>query len=338
MNFHHFSQEMIPDLEEELLYTIEHDIPDSFPGLKEMMKYHFGWTENDSKQTSQGKRIRPIILMLSTLVCGGEWRKALPAAVAIELIHNFSLIHDDIEDHSEMRRGQKTLWKVFGVAQAINTGDAMFSLAQLNILKVGNKINKSVGFDTAQKLNETCLVLTGGQNLDISFENQVNVSEDEYFKMIGGKTAALLAASAEIGAIVAQSSNTNKLALRSFGEALGLAFQAWDDWLGIWGDEGQTGKSTLSDLIAKKKSLPILYAIQNSTEFESVFSKDSFDQKDLVFLIEAMEKVGAKEHTEKIANYYSELAINSLKSISTPHSDPKNALLELTRLLINRQH
>lgn len=338
MNFHQYSQEKIPELEEELLYTIEHDIPDSFPGLTEMMKYHFGWSSNVAKQNTQGKRIRPIILMLSTLVCGGEWRKALPAAVAIELIHNFSLIHDDIEDQSEMRRGQKTLWKVFGVAQAINTGDAMFSLAQLNMLKVGNKINKSVGFDAVQKLNETCLVLTGGQNLDISFENQGIVSEDEYFKMIGGKTAALLATSAEIGAIVAQSSNFNKLTLRSYGEALGLAFQAWDDWLGIWGDEGKTGKSSLSDLIAKKKSLPILYAIQNSSEFETVFSKESFDQKDVVFLIKAMEQVGAKEHTEKIAKYYSELAINSLNSINTPHSDPKNALLELTSLLINRQH
>lgn len=338
MNLHDYTQEMIPEMEEELLASIEHDIPDSYPTLKEMMKYHFGWINNDLNQNNQGKRVRPLILMLSTLICGGEWRKAFPAAVAVELIHNFSLIHDDIEDQSELRRGKKTLWKVYGVAQAINTGDAMFSLAQLNMLKVGNKINKSVGFDAIQKLNETCLILTGGQNLDISFENLSSVSEDEYFVMIGGKTATLLAASAELGAIVAQSSNTNKLALRSFGEALGLAFQAWDDWLGIWGDEEQTGKSVSSDLIAKKKSLPILYAIQNSNEFEKIFSKESINQEDLVKLTTVMEKVGAKDHTEKIARYYSDLAINSIASIDTRHTSSKNALLELTNMLINRQH
>ena len=152
MNFSDYAKEILPELEEEILFSIENDIPDSFPDLKKMMKYHFGWVDGEIGKNTQGKRIRPLLLLLSGLVCGLEWRKAISGAVAIELIHNFSLIHDDIEDQSALRRGRKTLWKVFGTAQALNTGDAMFSLAQINTLKLGNKITKAVGFDALEVL------------------------------------------------------------------------------------------------------------------------------------------------------------------------------------------
>jgi geranylgeranyl diphosphate synthase type I len=336
MDFKGYSKEILPEFEEEIRSTIMNDVPDSYPELREMINYHFGFNNKNDANQSQGKRIRPLIVLLSCMSCGGEWRKALPAAVSIELIHNFSLIHDDIEDVSELRRGRETLWKVYGIAQAINTGDAIFSLAQLNMLKLGNKINKSVGFDALQKLNETCLILTGGQNLDISFENRELVSEDEYFVMIGGKTASLLAASSELGAIITQSSNSNRLALRSFGEALGLAFQAWDDWLGIWGNEQELGKSTSSDLVTKKKTLPILYTMNKSDEFVAIFNRENISLNDVHQLIKLLEKIGAKEYTEKIANYYSELALKSLNSINTSHHEPKKALEELANLLINR--
>jgi geranylgeranyl diphosphate synthase type I len=338
MKFHEYSQEMLPELEEEILSSIEKDIPDSYPDLQKMMKYHFGWNEMSNGKSSQGKRIRPLLVLLSSMVCGCEWRKALPGAVSIELIHNFSLIHDDIEDQSTLRRGRETLWKVFGMAQALNTGDAMFSLAQINMLKLGNKINKSVGFDSVQLLNETCLTLTGGQNLDIAFEERDIVTEDEYFVMIGGKTAALLSTSCELGAIIAQSSNVNRLALHSFGEALGLAFQAWDDWLGIWGDEQSTGKSTSSDLISRKKTLPILYAIQKSHEFEDKFLNGTIDEKNINEYIRLIEETGAKEYTEKIAKYYSNLAEKSIKSIHTTNTESLEALIELSSQLLNRKN
>jgi len=338
MNFHEYSQKMLPELEEEILSSIVNDIPDSYPDLQNMMKYHFGWNENSGGKSSQGKRIRPLLVMLSCMVCGCEWRKALPGAVSIELIHNFSLIHDDIEDQSSIRRGQKTLWKVFGISQALNTGDAMFSLAQLNMLKLGNKINKSVGFDAVHLLNDTCLTLTGGQNLDIAFETRDIVSEDEYFVMIGGKTAALLSASCELGAIIAQSSNVNRLALHSFGEALGLAFQAWDDWLGIWGDEQLTGKSTSSDLISRKKTLPILYAIQKSKPFEENFLNETIDEANINKFTQMIEDTGAKEYTEKIAKYYSNLAEKSVKSIQADGIDSQKALIELASQLLNRKN
>jgi len=338
MKFHEYSQEMLPEVEEEILSSIENDIPDSYPDLKNMIKYHFGWVENSGGKSSQGKRIRPLLVLLGSMVCGCEWRKAIPGAVSIELIHNFSLIHDDIEDQSSLRRGRETLWKVFGMAQALNTGDAMFSLAQINMLKLGNKVNKSVGFDAVQLLNYTCLTLTGGQNLDIAFEAQGTVSEDEYFVMIGGKTAALLSASCELGAIIAQSSNFNRLALHSFGEALGLAFQAWDDWLGIWGDEQLTGKSTSSDLISRKKTLPILYAIQKSKSFEEKYLNETIDEANFNEFTQIIEDTGAKEYTEKIAKYYSNLAEKSIKSIQAVNVDSHKALIELSSQLLNRKN
>lgn len=338
MNFSDYSKEMLPEVEEQILSTIDIDIPTSFPDLKKMMKYHFGWVDGGNQKNSQGKRIRPLLLMLSSMLCGFDWRKALPGAVAIELLHNFSLIHDDIEDQSAYRRGRETLWKVFGTAQAINTGDAMFSLAQLNMLKLGNKINKTVGFDTLQILNETCLILTGGQQLDIAFENNESVSEDDYFVMVGGKTAALLSASCELGAVIAQSSNMTRVALRSFGEAIGLAFQAWDDWLGIWGDEQVTGKSTSSDLISKKKTLPILYATNKSTSFKLKFFEEKITEKNLLDFTRMIEETGAKEYTEKIAKYYSDIAEKSIRSIDATNKDSQNALIELSGQLIKRNN
>lgn len=338
MNLKDYSKLLIPEIEKGLKSTIALDIPDSFPGLKEMMNYHFGWLENDKSLKSQGKQIRPLILLLSNSICGGDWKKALPAAIAIELIHNFSLIHDDIEDQSEMRRGRDTLWKIYGIPQAINTGDAMFSLAQINMLKLGSVINRQVGFDAIQKLNETCLRLTGGQNLDISFEKETSIFLDRYLLMIGGKTATLLSASAEIGAITALTSESNQNALRNYGNALGLAFQAWDDWLGIWGEEEQTGKSTSSDLITGKKSLPILFALDKGGDFSRIYLSIGANQENFHELLFLLENNGAKEFTENIAKQYTDIALKSLEEIQVSDQNAFQSLLELTDLLIKRKN
>jgi geranylgeranyl diphosphate synthase type I len=338
MNLKKFSQLMIPEIEDGIKSTIRVDIPDSFPGLIEMMNYHFGWLENGKSQKSQGKQIRPIILLLCNSICGGDWYKALPAAIAIELIHNFSLIHDDIEDQSELRRGRETLWKIYGIPQAINTGDAMFSLAQINMLKVGNEFNKQIGFDALHILNETCLILTGGQNLDISFEKETKFSLERYLLMVGGKTAALLSASAEIGAITALTTESNRNVLRNYGHALGLAFQAWDDWLGIWGEEEQTGKSTSSDLISGKKSLPIIFALDKGGDFSRIYLSAGANQENFQELHFLLENCGAKQFTENIAKQYTDIALKSLEEIQVSDQNAFDSLLELTDLLIKRKN
>ncbi len=329
---------MLPEIEKDMLFSIENDINDSFSDVKRMMKYHFGWESPTRNDKTQGKRIRPLLLLLSCAVCGRDWRDALPGACAVEFIHNFSLIHDDIEDQSKMRRGRKTLWQVVGMPQALNTGDAMFALSQINMLKLGKSINKSVAYDALEILNDTCLTLTGGQNLDIAFESKELVTEEDYFVMIGGKTAALLSASCDLGAIIAETSPQNRKALRSFGEAIGLAFQAWDDWLGIWGDEQKTGKSTSSDLISKKKTLPILYASRESKEFKERFLKEEISEANIQEFIRLIDDSGAREYTEKITKKYSDSAENSINSLTAPELDAKFALNDILKYLINRDY
>ena len=329
---------LVPEIEKGLKSTIQSDIPESFPGLREMMDYHFGWIESGTAQQSQGKRIRPIILLLSNLICGGDWKQAIPAAISIELIYNFSLIHDDIEDQSDLRRGRETLWKIYGIAQAINTGDAMFSLAQINMLKLGNAITKPTGFDALKRLNETCLILTGGQNLDISFEKEICVSQDRYLVMVEGKTAALLSAAAEIGGITARTTKTNRKALRDFGKALGLAFQAWDDWLGIWGKEEQMGKSASSDLFSGKKTLPILFSLAKEGEFTKIYHSVGATDVNFQELLILLEKEGAKEFTENIAKQLTDNALKSLDKLKVVDENAFQSLQELTELLIKRNH
>ncbi|PKO17210.1 MAG: polyprenyl synthetase [Chloroflexi bacterium HGW-Chloroflexi-10] len=337
MGLNDFMVEMLPELEDALKESVFEDIPETYPGIRNMLAYHLGWEGEGSGTAAQGKRIRPIIVLLSAAMYGADWRKVLPAAVAVEMLHNFSLIHDDIEDASETRRGRLTVWKIWGVPQAINSGDAMFTLAHLNMLKLSGKIGLQVGMDSALLLNKTCVDLTGGQYLDMSFEKRSDVNRDEYFTMIGGKTASLISTCAELGAITSQTSMSNQLAMRSYGEALGIAFQAWDDWLGIWGNEKITGKSNSSDLKAGKKSLPILFGLEKESRFAQAYNHFSvIPEEKIPELVRFLEDEGAKTYTEKIASHYSELANRSLGSVEVNDQAAFGALKELTSTLLSR--
>lgn len=137
-----------------------------------MLRYHLGWEDDSSAKASKGKRLRPLIILLTTGAFGDYPSKAMPAAVAVELLHNFTLIHDDIEDQSPMRHGRPTLWHKYGTAQAINAGDALFSIAQLSMLDLAKTCNQYVVWDAARGFNAMCLHLTQGQYLDISFETR----------------------------------------------------------------------------------------------------------------------------------------------------------------------
>jgi geranylgeranyl diphosphate synthase type I len=336
MGFKTDTVEMLPKIEVELKNLVYLDISDSYIGVKEMMAYHLGWEGEQAGLKAQGKRIRPLIVLLSTILCNGTWQKALPAAASIELLHNFSLIHDDIEDRSELRRGRPTLWCNYGVPQAINTGDAMFALAHISMLKLGNTIDIETAFEAMKLLDQTCLVLTGGQYLDMHFENEKVVSLQDYNLMIEGKTAALLATTAELGAIISKSSLHNRNNLRSFGKSLGIAFQCWDDWLGIWGDEKQTGKSISSDLISGKKTLPILYALEKKGSFNKLNNLKAVNEGNIHDFVRCLEDDGAKDFTEQLAQEYTGKAIQSLNSVDSDNPKANKALIELTNSLLKR--
>ena len=272
--------------------------------LATMLNYHLGFAGVDGSPTSAntGKRIRPALTLLCCEASGGSRERALPAAAAIELLHNFSLIHDDIEDRDELRRGRPTLWKIWGEARAINAGDAMFALAHIALL---NTAARGAPADQVLRalrtFDETCVALTTGQHMDIEFEQRSDVTAANYLAMIEGKTAALIRAACEIGAIVAGADDERAAQLGEFGRWLGIAFQVQDDVLGIWGDPALTGKQD-SDLAHGKKTLPVLHAAdQDQTVRERYFRRRPVDAVELAELRALIEARGGRAYAEQAA-------------------------------------
>jgi geranylgeranyl diphosphate synthase type I len=330
-----FTQLFLPALEEEMKAVLTPG--DADHGLYYgMMHYHLGWVDGELGPVTgrAGKRVRPLICLLVCDAAGGDWQQALPAAVAIELLHNFSLIHDDIEDHSHTRRGRETVWTVWGVPQAINAGDSMFAsafdaLARLTLRGVDDGATVSA----LRTFIHACISLTKGQQLDIWFETQAEVTVDQYLQMIAGKTAALLSATAEIGAIVAGASGEQQEHYSLFGRHVGLAFQVYDDILGIWGDEASTGKSAASDILTRKKTLPVLYGLTHSRALCELYAQPEIDLECAVALLD---QAGAREYAQSVARRYSDAAVAHLEA-AAPVGDAGEALRALTSQLVQRR-
>ncbi|WP_163505759.1 polyprenyl synthetase family protein [Fodinicola acaciae] len=223
---------------------------------RRIASYHLGWTDVDGtpSQASGGKTLRPALALLSAEAAGAAAETGVPGAVAVELVHNFSLVHDDLMDGDTERRHRPTVWSVWGSSAAILAGDAMLALAQEILLDSGS-------IPAARLLTETTRELIRGQVLDIEFERRSDVTLAECLDMTAGKTGSLLSASSAIGAILAGAAPEVVAALGAYGAELGIAFQLIDDLLGIWGDPATTGKPVFNDLRTRKKSLPVTYAV-----------------------------------------------------------------------------
>lgn len=306
----------------------EESTPDLFHG---MMHYHMGWRDREMLPTdvNSGKQIRPVLLLLVCKAAGGEWQQAVPAAAAVELLHNFTLIHDDIEDANPLRRGRESLWKIWGIAQAINTGDALFALAHIALTRLADRgVPAERVIRALRRFDETSVHISQGQHADFCFEQRQQVSVDEYIDMISGKTAALLALCSELGALIAGADDYIVALYHHFGLHCGLAFQTMDDILGIWGDEYVIGKSSKSDIIGRKKTLPILYGLQNSTELRELYEKsgtcDSFTRE----VIELLNQAGARDFAIEKAAAHTQLARTNLEA-ARPAGDARNALNQL---------
>ncbi len=331
------SNQMIPALELELRSVMQYpgDPSDSFLG---MLHYHMGWVDADFQpvETHAGKRIRPLLTMLAAQAAGGQWVNALPAAASVEILHNFSLVHDDIEDASPTRRGRLTMWKIWGQPQAINTGDAMFALSHMALNRLIDCAVPPANVILAmRRFDDTCLALTRGQYADMSFEDRETVKVNEYIEMIQGKTAVLLALCAELGALVAGSPPTTTQHYAAFGLNLGLAFQVIDDILGIWGNEEKTGKSAASDIITKKKTLPILYGLEKSKKMQELYQNSEPDTTFVKDVITQLDKLGAQDFANEKAQTYSNKALNHL-SAAQPQGEAATALYQLADMLLNR--
>lgn len=237
--------------------------------IHEMARYALGWIDQQGKpDDAAGKRARPALCMLGAAAISpeaGAQRRALHGAAAVEFVHNFSLVHDDIQDQDEQRRGRPTVWTIWGVSQAINAGDALRELADLALLRArGENAAAEAILDAAARLNGATLRMIEGQYLDLTFEERLDVALDEYLRMVERKTGAMMGVSLAIGATLAGGSAQQADALQRAGERLGRCFQIRDDWLGVWGDAAALGKSTQSDIRRKKKSFPVLWTLRNA--------------------------------------------------------------------------
>jgi len=290
------------------------DADDLVAPFYEMMQYHMGWLDADLRpvQAPAGKRLRPLLCMLVCEAVGGHVEHALPAAAAIELVHNFSLIHDDIEDDSETRRHRTTVWKLWGMPHGINCGDGMYSAALLRLAHLADRgVPAGRALQAQRFVMETCLKLTEGQYLDMEFETQMDVDMDGYLWMIGHKTAALIACSTGLGALLGGADDAVIAAYSRFGENLGLAFQVIDDILGIWGCEEETGKSAKTDILTRKKTLPIVYVLQDPG-LQALYARE-LNESDVDLVMSILERHGAQEYAVQQARAFSAEALKALR-------------------------
>lgn len=290
----------------------------------QMMAYHFGWVDRHFTplHTQSGKQLRSSLCLLLTESLGGAVANALPFAAGIEMLHNFSLVHDDIQDRSLTRRGRPTLWSLWGAPQAINAGDALFALAHRLWLSSSLAESDPMAFAAiARSLEQAVLTLCEGQYQDMNGEGNLDISSEQYLAMIANKTASLIGESAWVGARVATGKHAACEAARRFGRSLGLAFQIRDDLLGIWGDEDETGKSASSDIATRKMTLPVILALEAPDQALVAALRRMYGhapdegEEDYATVRTILERAGAQEHALDAERQHWRLAMHALDEL-----------------------
>lgn len=289
-----------------------------------LMRYHLGWEDREGRPAERrgGKLLRPALCLLCCEAAGGDWRSALPAGAAIELLHNFTLVHDDVEDASAQRHGRDTLWSVWGAAQAINAGDGLFALSRFTLLRLtdaGHEPERVLR--AARMLDEATLRLCEGQHQDLLAAEGGASTRDAYLSMIEGKTASLLAASCAIGALLGGADDATVDALHEFGRRVGLAFQIRDDVLGIWGNEDITGKPSGDDLRSGKRSFPVVAVLERASpeqraELEALLSAGQPLDSQIDAVCRLLETLGARDKAERAAIEHAEAAVAALGGVA----------------------
>jgi geranylgeranyl diphosphate synthase type I len=326
---------LLPRIETELQQQVSRLDTPRTKIFHEMLTYHMGWTGEGAGPEATGKRIRPLMVLLTTSSCGADWQLALPAAAAVELVHNFSLVHDDIQDNSPKRRGRPTVWTKWDMPQAINVGDALFVISNQAMMDLAKNYPAEKVVRAATVLHNTCLDLTRGQFLDMSYENRNDLTIEDYWPMIAGKTAALIAACTQIGSILSGADDATIELYRIFGRDLGLAFQVQDDILGIWGDEALTGKSAASDLAEGKNSLPVLYGISQQKRFAKRWAASAIRPDEVAEVAQMLADEGALEFSKHEAERLTDQSLEALMK-ANPKGDAGKTLSQLAHKLLNR--
>ena len=297
-------------------------------GLYVLLQYHMGWVDRWGNQgrsaISQGKALRPTLCLFACEALSQDFTRAVPAAAALELIHNFSLIHDDIQDQDQERRHQPTVWHLWGVPKALVAGNGMQSAGDLALLNMAHKTAlPEVTIKVSQLLTNNYLEMIEGQCLDLDFEAKTAITTEEYLRMIACKTGALIRSGLEIGALVATDDTTVFRAFSRFGNCLGRTFQIRDDFLGIWGDVSTTGKAIGNDIRRRKKSFPVVFALNHADgqarhDLLEIYNRHELNEDDVTRVLSVLDEVGARENSQRIIEASAGDALDALEEVSLP--------------------
>ena len=299
---------------------IRASLPDAPGGIFGILRYHLGWQDSDGQPVNEdsGKGLRPVLVLASCEMAGGCWRDALPAAAALELIHNFSLLHDDIQDGDATRRGRPTAWTVYGARPALAAGNAMRVVADRTLLALSEAgAPPETAAAAAAALTTRYLEMIEGQYLDLSFEESDEVTTDDYLDMVSRKTGALIDCAMRLGSLVATDDLNAAAAFGKCGRELGLAFQVRDDLLGIWGDPAATGKPVGADIKRKKKSMPIVHLFQQADGREREWLRNAYAANevagdDVERVLEMLADLGTREFVQSTAAEHAAAAVEAI--------------------------
>lgn len=286
-----------------------------------------------------GKRLRPLLTLMATQTFGGNPDKALPAAIAIEIFHNFTLLHDDIIDEAPLRRGRDTVYKKWNINTAILSGDTMFAIAYGQLCSSDTELLPAL----MKVFTRTAIQVCEGQQYDIDFETSGSVNIDSYINMIRLKTAVLLAASLKIGAITGGASEQDAERIYSFGENLGIAFQLQDDLLDAFGNEKVFGKKTGGDILTNKKTYLYLKALECANEKDAAHlqglysTRNMNDEEKIKNVLAIFKRADIESYTEKLILQYYDLAMSQISQIE-PSSEARKPLEDMASAMLRRKH
>jgi geranylgeranyl diphosphate synthase type I len=301
--------------------------------------YHFGWASADgaAAEHASGKGVRSALALLGARATGADQSIAVPVGVAVELVHNFSLVHDDIIDGDVERRHRPTVWTQFSTGDAIIVGDALHTLAFQVLLENPHPASAAV----ARRLGRATAAMIRGQSNDMAFANRSGVTIHDCIAMEADKTGALLAFGVAGGATMAGAPEAVVSRLHEFGVELGIAFQAHDDILGVWGEPAATGKAAGNDLRERKRSMPVVLALsaggRHAEGLRALFARDEIDDESVAEGIAILDDAGARPATAQIASEHLEAATAILDTIEI-RSDARNELISLARFVVDRDH
>jgi len=312
--------------------------------LNQVLRYAIGIDGHESNKTfiaaRSGKRLRPILCLLVCELMGGNIKDVLPIAVAIELIHQFSLIHDDIQDRDFIRHHKSTVWVLHGDMKALFAGNALRSAADISTWDFNFENNN--GLDIAVLLNGACLRMTEGQCLDLLHEGKLFTDTNQYIEMVTLKTGALVSASMEIGACISSKGYLYRDVFKLIGMYMGIILQIRDDMLGIWGNPDNTGKAIGSDIIRKKNTVPMIHTMtvskkQDRKELLRIYKKPELTNQDVLQVLDIMDVSNTLEFTQNILKGYVDKTESLVNKVSDDVSGIEDILV-VTNFLMNRDH